>query len=337
MAPKVSVIIPVYKVEAYINQCVDSVLIQSYHNLEIILVDDGSPDNCPEICDEYERQDMRIKVIHKKNGGLSDARNSGLEMATGEYVMFLDSDDYWDDTDAVKKLIEIVNNHPDADVVYFQRHKFIEDHRISNEIHNIAFINGMKKAEALKYLISNAYFMPSACNKLIRREILTENKIVFQKGIVCEDIDWNFALTLHAEHLYGINNNFYAYRTDREGSITNTIGHKNIDNLLWVIEKWAQKFRDEENEVNNLLLSYCTYQLSIAMGFIYNIDPAYRKDLYRRAKELQFLFKYKQNRKARKVSTLVSLLGFRGACLSFGLFIRAKITRYRWIKKLRNN
>lgn len=90
----VSVIVPVYKVEPYLRKCVDSILAQTYQNLEIIMVDDGSPDNCGTICDEYAKQDARIKVIHKPNGGLSDARNAGLDIMTGEYVAFVDSDDW---------------------------------------------------------------------------------------------------------------------------------------------------------------------------------------------------------------------------------------------------
>lgn len=92
--PLISVIVPVYKVEKFINKCVDSIINQEYSNLEIILVDDGSPDNCGKICDEYERIDTRVKVIHKENGGLSSARNAGLEIAKGDYIGFVDSDDY---------------------------------------------------------------------------------------------------------------------------------------------------------------------------------------------------------------------------------------------------
>ena len=93
---KISVIIPIYKVEKYLDKCVESVVNQTYKNLEIILVDDGSPDNCPKMCDEWAKKDNRIKVIHKPNGGLSDARNAGLDNMTGKYVTFLDSDDYLD-------------------------------------------------------------------------------------------------------------------------------------------------------------------------------------------------------------------------------------------------
>ena len=94
MTPKVSIIIPIYNVEPYLDQCVQSVLTQTLKEIEVILVDDESPDRCPAMCDEYAKQDSRIKVIHKKNGGLGFARNSGLDIATGEYVSFIDSDDF---------------------------------------------------------------------------------------------------------------------------------------------------------------------------------------------------------------------------------------------------
>ena len=90
----VSVIVPVYNVDRYLGRCIKSIMQQSYRNLEIILVDDGSPDNCPKKCDEYEKKDTRIKVIHKENGGLSDARNKGIDIAQGTYITFIDSDDF---------------------------------------------------------------------------------------------------------------------------------------------------------------------------------------------------------------------------------------------------
>ena len=94
----ISVIVPVYKVEKYLNKCVQSIIQQTYTNLEIILVDDGSPDNCPQMCDEWAKKDSRIVVIHKKNGGLSDARNAGIAVAKGKYIGFVDSDDYIEST-----------------------------------------------------------------------------------------------------------------------------------------------------------------------------------------------------------------------------------------------
>lgn len=97
LQPLISVIVPCYNVEEYLPKCIESILNQTYRNLEILLVDDGSPDNCGRICDEYAAKDSRIRIIHKKNGGLSDARNAALDVMTGEYVTFIDSDDYVSD------------------------------------------------------------------------------------------------------------------------------------------------------------------------------------------------------------------------------------------------
>ena len=101
---KISIIIPVYKVECYLEECMESLLKQSYHNLEIILIDDESPDKCPQICDFYMEKDDRVKVIHKKNGGAASARNSGLDIATGDYICFVDSDDFVD-SNYIKELL----------------------------------------------------------------------------------------------------------------------------------------------------------------------------------------------------------------------------------------
>ena len=107
MEPLISVIVPVYKVETYLHQCVDSILNQTYRNLEVILVDDGSPDGCPAICDEYAAMDNRVKVIHKKNGGLSDARNAGMAISRGEFLNFVDSDDVLP-VDALENMLRLV-------------------------------------------------------------------------------------------------------------------------------------------------------------------------------------------------------------------------------------
>lgn len=106
--PKVSIIVPIYNVEQYLRRCIDSLLAQTYTNIEIVLVDDGSPDNCGDICDEYAQTDARIKVLHKKNCGLSAARNSGMEAVSGEWVTFIDSDD-WLETDAVECLMGLTD------------------------------------------------------------------------------------------------------------------------------------------------------------------------------------------------------------------------------------
>ena len=114
--PLVSIIVPIYKVEQYLRRCLNSIVIQTYTNLEIILVDDGSPDNCPQICDEYAAKDKRIVVIHKENGGLSDARNVGLEKCIGQFIYFCDSDDEISPK-CIEQLIEKYEQNTDAEII----------------------------------------------------------------------------------------------------------------------------------------------------------------------------------------------------------------------------
>ena len=115
----ISVVVPIYNVSKYLPKCIESILHSTYKNLEVILVDDGSTDECPTICDDYAKKDSRIKVIHKKNGGLSDARNKGLDIATGEYISFIDSDDYID-ADLYESVIKEFDEN--IDVVVFGRY-----------------------------------------------------------------------------------------------------------------------------------------------------------------------------------------------------------------------
>ena len=118
---KLSIVVPVYNVEQYLHQCIDSILHQTFQDFELILVDDGSPDDCPKICDEYAKNDSRIKVIHKTNGGLSSARNAGLQIARGEYISFIDSDDFLDPITYTH--VFSIFNKENVDVVIFGRYE----------------------------------------------------------------------------------------------------------------------------------------------------------------------------------------------------------------------
>ena len=327
MNPLISVIIPVYKVEKYLHQCVDSVLKQSYNNIEIILVDDGSPDSCPVICDEYTIEDSRVRVIHKTNGGTSDARNAGINIATGEYIVFLDSDDFWSDEEAISYLVNIIKANKVVDIICFRYYTFFEneDKKFLSPEFNLDQVNGKDKQSVLNYLVSNALFNPSVCNKLVRKSILADHFIEFEKEIVTEDIDFNFALTLKADHFFSINENFYAYR-QHESSKTHTIGSKNISDLISIIEKWSLRLQEEcqDQNIKELLLSYCAYQLGIVMGFIYFIDKSHRKYFFSKVKKLSYLLEYDANLKTHKVRQLYNIFGVKPTCLMLFLFIKLK-------------
>ena len=133
---KISVIVPIYKAEAHLPRCIDSILTQTHTNLEIILIDDGSPDNCGKICDEYAKKDSRIKVIHKKNGGVSSARNAGLNIATGDYIAFVDADDYIKNAMYEQLLLVLKETNADISVCNYQYGDYIQEDTLSVTLYN---------------------------------------------------------------------------------------------------------------------------------------------------------------------------------------------------------
>ena len=197
--PKISVIIPIYKVEKYLTRCIDSVLAQTYTDFEVILVDDGSPDNCPAICDEYAKKDDRVNVIHKKNGGLSDARNAGLKLARGEYVMFLDGDDYVT-ADCFNVLL--CGNEKNADLVVGTLTYAYEDSErqvFQKERENVSF----KKADFPKYIYAllDERRLNYVHAKLYKRQIIEENGLSFENEQLtsAEDTVFNFTFLKYCE------------------------------------------------------------------------------------------------------------------------------------------
>lgn len=238
-----SIIIPCYKVERYLHQCVDSVLAQTFEDYEVILVDDGSLDNTSSICDEYCKTSDNVVVIHKPNGGLSDARNAGLDIAQGEYVMFLDSDDWWDDTDALSK-IDTCINASGADVIifgmkkYFTQEEYYGDARVPRICDNdISVISKTRLIQ--KYMQSNI-FIASACDKVIRRVLIEKDKQRFVKHQLSEDIEWCCKLLQKDPLINILEDAFYVYRQQVSTSITSNIGVKNINCILEIINRYVQ-------------------------------------------------------------------------------------------------
>lgn len=212
MRPLISVIVPIYKVEKYLNKCVDSIINQTYKNLEIILVDDGSPDTCPQICDEYAKQDGRIKVIHKENGGLSDARNAGMKIANGDYISFIDSDDYIA-PDMINELYNSIIKF-NADIAECNVYNVFEDKIEEYNKDEFAFYDS-------NYSIMQAYIKDYAIktvvwNKLYKIEVLRD--ILFEVGKYNEDEFFTYLALANSQRLVHID--FYGYYyIQRSGSI----------------------------------------------------------------------------------------------------------------------
>ena len=244
MEELVSVIVPIYKIEDYLDRCISSIVNQTYKNLEIILVDDGSPDKCPKICDDWLVKDSRIKVIHKKNGGLSDARNKGLKMASGEYISFIDGDD-WIDNNFIMTLYKVMKQ-TNSDIVEcgIIKTNGLIDFEDENEILNIEELNVIKKnnEDAMRELIIENLFHQYVWNKLYKREVI--GNFLFKEGKYHEDEFWTYRIFSNANLVTFVDKNMYFYFQRSDSIMGSRFSKNRLDSLE------AKYERQEYIEIN---------------------------------------------------------------------------------------
>ena len=321
---KISVIIPVYNVEKYLKECVDSVLNQTYKNIEVILVDDGSPDNCPRICDDYANSDDRIKVLHKTNGGLSSARNVGLEIMDGDYFIFLDSDDYWNDKEFLKKLIsDNISNNPDIVVLGYKKY-YVEKSRFVEGYSTDISLNGNDKTTQIKQLIENNIFESNAWTKVISKRMFCYD-LRFIEGIYSEDIDWSARLLIYAKSLDVNNGNVYVYRQNNS-SITHNLNRKNIMDLKNQIIRIVELSKQiEQEDYYEWYMNYCAYQYVTFLNCAVAIDKSENiSEFVNEMKEYAYLLNYHVNKKVNLVYKFYKLLGYKGMLKILKLFLKIR-------------
>ncbi|MGG0276186.1 glycosyltransferase [Bacillus rhizoplanae] len=311
--PKISIIIPVYNVEKFLSQCIDSILGQSFYNYEIILVNDGSKDGSGEICEKYASNYDFIRVINKENGGLSDARNAGLRLANGNYILFVDSDDYIAD-DSLTDINKVLDKNPNVDVVFLEAAKVFEDGSIipMNDGYKKESIYKKSHEEVMRHISELTKFPGSACTKLIKRNLIIDNNLYFEKGLLSEDIDWVVQLLCIAEKYDYCESPYYFYRQNRKGSITNTVNINNVKSLLYIINKWSKNGLDDCS-VNNMyqryLNAFMAYEYIVTLGnygtLSKNDKKIVEKDLY----AYSWLLSWSNNRKVRIIKICIDLFG----------------------------
>ena len=220
--PLVSVIIPVYNVSQYLNECLDSVINQTYSNLEIIVVDDGSTDNSGAICDLYAQRDSRMHIIHKRNGGQGSARNVGIDIATGKYVIFLDSDDYWD-LNTIERLCGIAEAN-ELTLLNFSAETFVEDGVIDNGLlqykHNYLNKDVDNGVESLKKALDLHEYYTSVCLRFYKLQFIKDNKFRFDEGIIHEDESFAFLSYITADRVLCTSETFYKRRYHSNSTMT---------------------------------------------------------------------------------------------------------------------
>ncbi|WP_347116174.1 glycosyltransferase [Streptococcus thermophilus] len=223
-----TVVIPVYNVEKYLKRCVESVLVQEWHNYDILLVDDGSTDSSPQICDDYAKVYDFISVIHKKNEGLSAARNTGISNAKGEYVYFPDSDD-WIEPNTFSDLAEVIESDQ-YDIISFNR-EFVKSEYdiIKSDSKRTKRLTGK---EALIDMFSYGFVTSFPNDKIYRKALFTKNTIQFPVGKYYEDLGTNYKLFLAAKNVFATNQKYYHYLIDNPDSITQSWNEQKFSNIF---------------------------------------------------------------------------------------------------------
>ena len=259
---KVSIVIPVYNVEKYLEECVKSVREQTYSDIEIIFIDDGSTDSSGIICDNLAKEDSRIVVIHTENKGLSAARNKGISVASGDYVAFLDSDDFWLCKNGVEKAVEAIKIS-DCDVLFWGYKKVygytftqISAENIQSEI--------FEADGSLKPKIKERKLISCAWNSLIRKNAFEETDLSFEEGRFSEDVEWLTRLLIYANKVCFADFEMTAYR-QREASITHSVTKKNVDDMLHHCDTVVSHIEKTNGGKKELLKAYLSEQVCNAV------------------------------------------------------------------------
>ena len=299
---KVSIIIPVYNDEKFITDCIKSVKQQTYRKIEIIVVDDGSTDNSPKICDAFARADKRIKVVHKENQGLSSARNEGMKIATGEYITFLDSDDYLS-LDFIKTALNACTE-TDADIgilkMAFVSEEDTQRHFDGDTDEQITFT----PEEAIKESLYQKLFSCNATGKLYKREVL--NGIEFPLGRISEDLATCHLFINNARKVVYVNTTGYYYR-QRQKSIMHTFNPKRLDALDWAKE--IEAFCEEKYP--NLMPAALCRTFNVAVHLILDMtDDKYFNEVWKElVRTRPSVLKNKSARGREKAAALLSFMG----------------------------
>lgn len=308
---KVSFILPVYKVERYLDECVESIVSQTYRDIEVVLVDDGSPDNCPSLCEQWANKDQRVKVIHKVNGGLSDARNVGLDNATGDYIIFVDSDDFWVSSSALRELMDTVKSYPECDFVGFNCSYYYNDtHTYKPWVkYDNPLGKPIDKNTAMRSLVASGTMPMSACLKVISRKSLSDMGLRFIKGIISEDIPWFIDLLDGSKKCMFVNQYVYAYRQNRAGSITASGCEKSFNDVFSIIKMELDKMekRTFSPAAKEALYSFLAYEFCILLSSVSKRSKENRDELL----SYKWLLKYTANPKVRKAALVNKFFGIK--------------------------
>lgn len=340
--PLISIIVPCYNVEQYLNDCINSLIEQTYNNIEVILVDDGSTDNTPQICDEWSHKDKRIKVIHKKNGGLVSARNAGYSVITGEWHMYLDSDD-WIEICTCEKLVEAINQYKDVDIIFWKSIQELPNKSIRGKLewHCNDKIHLYQDKECIELARNTLIYksgIATAYSKLIRSYYANKFGIYHDYRLKqgAEGVEFSLRAFYYAKKALYINAYYNHYRFN-PNSISKKIDEKNtkyLSDCFEVIKEDINTFVDKESFIEALYQRVIYVLIAVAMSTYFH--PGNKDSLADKIKKYQKvindnqLFKIslkKSNTKGMDKQRILTLLFIRNR-MYFMLHLISKVKQY---------
>ena len=305
--PLFSVIVPIYKVEAYLERCINSILSQTFKNFELILVDDGSPDTCPKLCDRLSKSDRRSSVIHKKNGGLSSARNAGIAKASGDYLIFVDSDDEIKNTDAFENIANRINKFQE-DVIQYVCEDYYLDKKfsiVSRGNFNLNIFNQGSKELTISYLSDHKMIPSAAWNICVKKKIVDTYNILFPLNVVGEDYVWILKVLYYCKSIGAVNNAVYRYYRGVPGSITTHIKVSGLWGMNLAFDFWRSKSDWPIGIVNHMSYVYLILLNAYAL-----LSKENKQNVYEMVKNNQIVLKKASCFKYKVLYVFCQLFGF---------------------------
>lgn len=320
---KVSVIVPVHNVKPYLERCVKSVLGQTYKDVEIILVDDGSTDGSGELCDELASRYGIVSAIHQNNQGISGARNVGLHRATGEYAAFLDADDAWLLPDGLEQLVKEAEDTKSDLIIFKCVHIYSGTKRVPAEDYDIKHLHSLHDGSAVfDNLVRTQKFNMSACFLLARRELLIDNEIHFPLGLISEDVYWSLHLWQHAMTVTVTNLEFYGYY-HRQESVTTTVTIQAYESYDTIFTYW--KAQCDQGCKNAEAIRIYLANMWVNRGYCYFIqDEKEKPNALRVLERHKDLLNYGVSPKSIRVRLMVRYLGVKRTAEVLGYYWRLR-------------
>lgn len=329
--PCFSIIIPIYNTEKELSRCLDSILNQEYPNYEIILVDDGSRDRSGELCDQYARKNKQIKVVHQENAGCSAARNAGVNVAKGDFLIFVDSDDMWEGTEGLSKLAQTAMENENADVLLFGIRIYKEDGTPEKELQpNLPLTCSPEKGTVLRHLVYRYQYVSASYCKAISRDMFLKNDLYFVKGLLSEDIEWSARVMIASRQIAVCHVSIYKRIRRGNGSITSQIGERNIRDILASLEKGIPyaEIHAESPHLLMLYYEYWSYQYAMLLCSLSIVkDSQEYLAFIERMKKLSWLLKFHHVPKVRLVNIAYRILGIKKTVLLLGRYYNSGLRK----------